>query len=123
MLQQRYGVDAALTMMNEYYIELKYCLRAISVFGKKAASLLKAAEGQQGFLCARCPLAGLGLMPLWLDNVDFIFADNHVVATEDTTIAEFIETASDDGGCYPEPLTFVTSAVAIAVVHNVANAP
>lgn len=36
----------------------------------------------------------LGLLALHLDDMSFIFADNNIVATEDTTIVELIESVS-----------------------------
>lgn len=66
-------------------------------------------------------------------NIDFVFMDNKVVVTGDTTIAEFVESVLEgatfnsasgadccDGGCAPRP---VTSAAAISVVDNIAYAP
>ncbi|XP_064483592.1 uncharacterized protein LOC135396511 [Ornithodoros turicata] len=50
-VQERYGdaagVDSLVSMMQEIYTELKYTTRCIAIFGKKVASLLKAAEGQE----------------------------------------------------------------------------
>lgn len=34
-------------------------------------------------------------MPLRLDDMNFIFADNNTVATEDTTIAKLIKSGSE----------------------------
>ncbi|XP_029838776.2 uncharacterized protein LOC115322563 [Ixodes scapularis] len=62
---EKYGdaacVDSLLELLNEHSIELKYCMRCIAVFGKKVASLLKAAEGQR----VACHKAYNALFTLW----------------------------------------------------------
>lgn len=62
---EKYGdaacVDSLLELLNEHSTELKYSMRCIAVFGKKVASLLKAAEGQR----VACHKAYTALFTLW----------------------------------------------------------
>lgn len=79
--------------------------------------------------------SGLGLVPLYLDDMDFVFASNNVVATEDNIIAELIEAVSEGAAvdcasdidcngnsCTPQP-TLMTFVVVIAAVGNFAYVP
>lgn len=73
-------------------------------------------------------------MPPHLDDTDFVFVDSDsVVAMEDTTIAELIESISEEAAidsasdtdcnncsCTTQPVTLIASAVGIAVVGSVA---
>lgn len=62
--------------------------------------------------------SGLDLVTLCPDDMDFVFSDNNIVATENTTIAELIEnvleeasveldstsdTSGNNGGCALQP--------------------
>lgn len=73
--------------------------------------------------------SGLGLVPLRLDDMDSIFADNNVVATKNTTIAELIESISegatarsaadtdyDNSGRAPHSVAFATSSMKAVIV-------
>lgn len=60
-------------------------------------------------------VGGLGTAPLRLDDIDFVIADNNVVAAEDTTIAELIEGILEGA---PLPVPPMLLAMTVVLFHS-----
>lgn len=61
--------------------------------------------------------ARLGLVPLRLDDMDFLFADNNIVVMENTTIVELIESAPEGPLLTVSPIPIVTTVVKPVALH------